>query len=100
MADQLGQQCLGDGVGIVEGVHEVLHLVDDRRHHPVVAAAGGVNRDTGVKIQIGLAVFIVEILLLGRFGDEGKALIGVDHVFADLRLELLRRQARIRKLHV
>ena len=98
-ADLLGQQRLGDGVGVVEGVHDVLHLVDDGCDDLLVAVAGGVHRDARVEIQVGGAVLVIDVLLPGRLRHKVEALVGLDHVLVDLVLDVLCRQSQILELH-
>ena len=87
LADLLGQDGLGHGVGIVEGVHDVLHLVDNSSDDLGVAVTQGVNSDAGIEVQIRNAVLVIHIDAVSSFSDEIHTLIGLDHVLLDLSLQ-------------
>ena len=98
-AHLFGQQGLRDGVRIVEGMHDVVHLVLDGGDHLRIAVAGRVDRDARVKIQIRGAVFVVKVHAFGSFRNEVETLIGFDHVFADQIFDILRRAAGVLEFH-
>lgn len=96
----LGQQGLGNGVGIVEGVHNIAHLIPNSGDHFVVTVTCGVYRNTRIKVKISLAVFIIDILILCCFCQKIKALVSLDHVMIDFVLNILGRQTSISQFHL
>ena len=99
LADLLRQQRLRNGVRIVEGVHDVVHLILNGCDDLGVAAAGVVYRDACVKIEVRRAVFIIEIHALCGLCEEIKTLVGLDHVLVYFILDVLCGKSGILQFH-
>ena len=99
LADLLRQQRLRNGVRIVEGVHDVVHLILDGCDDLGVAAAGVVYRDACVKIEVRCAVFIIEVHALCGLCEEIKTLVGLDHVLVYFILDVLCGKSGILQFH-
>ena len=99
-AHLLGQQRLRYRIGIVESVHNVLHLLCNRLDHPGIAVPGAVDRHAAVEIQISVALLVIEVHPLCPLCDKIVALIGLHHVLVHDALKFLCRQVCVFQFHV
>ena len=83
IADELGKKRLRNGVGIVEGMHDISCLVLNGFQNLLIDITDTVYRNTAVEIKISFSVLVVEVHVLGTFSDEVKTLISFDHVFSN-----------------
>ena len=88
-ADLLSQKCLRNRIRIVEGVHNITDLILHSFNDLLITASGAVYCDTCVKIQIALTVLIIEIHILCSLCKKIETLIGLDHIFVYLVLDVL-----------
>ena len=95
----LCQQSLRNSVGIVKGVHNIIHLIFNCRYYFFVTVTGTVYGDTCVKVKISLSVFIVDVLVLGCLRQEIHTLIGFDHVFVNKSFNLVFSKACVFQFH-
>ena len=98
-ADLFSKKSLGNGVRIVEGMHQCLRLVYHRFYYLLIAASCGVYCDTCIKIQIFFALLIVDILVFCTFCQKIHSLIGLDHIFVYFFLDILKCQSCFFQLH-
>ena len=99
LADLLGEDGLGNGVGIVEGLHDQSGLILNGLDHLGVAVAQAVNSDTCIEVQVGLIVLVVHIDAFSAVSDKVHTLVGLDHVLLDLSLQLSSGQTSIFQSH-
>ena len=99
LADLLGEDGLGNGVRIVEGVHDVLNLVDDSSNDLGIAVAQRVNGDTCIEVEVGNTVLVIHIDTFGSIGNKVHTLIGLDHVLFDLGLQFSGAHASVFQSH-
>ena len=99
LADLLGQDDLGNGVGIVEGLHQGSALLLNGSDNLGVAVAQGVNGDTSIEVQIGLVVLVIHIDALAPIGQEIHTLIGLDLILLGHCLHVGNSQASVFQSH-
>ena len=87
LADLLGEDGLGNSVRIVEGVHDVLNLVDDSSDDLGVAVTERVDGDAGIEIEVRNAILIIDVDAFRGVSHEIHTLVGLDHVLLDLGLQ-------------
>ena len=80
VADLLSQQRLRNGVGVVECVDKVCRLRLYSRDDLFVAVARAVYRDTCVKVEVSVALFVVDVHTLSRFRTKIETLVGLYHI--------------------
>ena len=85
----LSKQCLWDGIWIVEGMHDILCLVDHGCDYLIVAASGGVNGDSSVEVEIFFTLLVVHVLILCGLAKKIHSLVGLDHVLVYFILDIL-----------
>ena len=98
-ADFFREKGLGNGVRIVEGMHQCLCLIYNRFYNFFIAASCGVYCDTSIKIQIFFSFFVVNILIFRTFCQKIHSLISLDHVFVYFFLDILKCQSCFFQLH-
>ena len=99
LADFLGQDCLRNGVGVVEGVHDGSSLLLDSLHDCGMAVTQGVNSDTSVEVQISFAVLVIHVDAFSGVSNEVHTLVGLDHVLLNLCLQFNSAQTSIFQSH-
>ena len=78
-----GQKCLRDGIGVVEGLHQRTSLLDNCLDYPLVAVAGGINGDSRIKVEVSLALLVID----GYYVEHQTCL--ASFLVSDLRLDSL-----------
>ncbi len=96
----LGQQRLGNRIGIIKSMHNILHLIYHCGYYLFIAVSCTIYGNTRIKIQICTPIRIIKIHIFRRFGNHVKTFIGIYHIFADQRFYIIFCHSQFFEFHI